>query len=183
MNIVRKRLLIPQNGCEYTMDSIGSILNAMIMYYAGDTRRINHFLKVYGFAKAIGEMEGLDEETQKILEAAAVTHDIGIKKSEELYNSSAGKYQQTEGPPEAKNLLKGLGFGPVLVERVCWLIAHHHTYDNIQDMDYQILVEADFLVNAYEDELSGNAIQEAGKKLFKTAAGKHFLEMVYKNTI
>ena len=42
------------------MNLIGQIINAMIAYYAGDVRRINHFLKVYGFAKAIGEMEGLD---------------------------------------------------------------------------------------------------------------------------
>ena len=63
------------------MNLIGQIINAMIAYYAGDVRRINHFLKVYGFAKAIGEMEGLDESTE-IIEIAALTHDIGIKNSE-----------------------------------------------------------------------------------------------------
>jgi hypothetical protein len=54
------------------MISIGQVINAMIGYYAGDVRRINHFLKVYGFAKAIGELEGLDESTQEILEIAAL---------------------------------------------------------------------------------------------------------------
>ncbi len=36
-------------------------------------------------------------------------------------------------------------------ERVQYLIAHHHTYGNIDEMDYQILVEADFLVNIMEE--------------------------------
>ncbi len=29
------------------------------MYYAGDVKRINHFIKVYGFAKTIGEMSAV----------------------------------------------------------------------------------------------------------------------------
>ena len=91
------------------MNHIGQVINAMIAYYAGDVRRINHFLKVYGFAKAIGEIECLDESTQEILEIAALTHDIGIKNSEKKYSSSAGKYQQIEGSPEAKTLLADLG--------------------------------------------------------------------------
>lgn len=111
------------------MNLIGQIINAMIAYYAGDVRRINHFLKVYGFAKAIGEMEGLDESTQEIIEIAALTHDIGIKNSEKKYNSSAGNYQQIEGPPEAKKLLAELGIESGVIDRVCWLIAHHHTYN------------------------------------------------------
>lgn len=62
------------------MDKTGRLIGEMINYYAADPRRINHFLKVYGFAKAIGEMESVNAETQEILEIAALTHDIGIKK-------------------------------------------------------------------------------------------------------
>ena len=46
------------------MTDIGQVLDAMMCYYAGDPRRINHFLKVYGFAKAIGEKEGLPAQVQ-----------------------------------------------------------------------------------------------------------------------
>ena len=60
------------------MDTIVHVINEMVSYYAGDARRINHFLKVYGFAKTIGELEWLSEQKQQILEMAAVTHDIGI---------------------------------------------------------------------------------------------------------
>lgn len=161
------------------MNLIGQIINAMIAYYAGDVRRINHFLKVYGFAKAIGEMEGLDESTQEILEIAALTHDIGIKNSEKRYNSSAGNYQQIEGPPEAKKLLEGLDIESGVIDRVCWLIAHHHTYTDIQGIDYQILVEADFLVNFYEDNVSQNSVQSIRDKIFKTLSGKTILNAIY----
>jgi HD superfamily phosphodiesterase len=161
------------------MSSSGKILEAMIDYYAGDVRRINHFIKVYGFAKTIGEAEGLDARTQEILEIAALTHDIGIKNSEKKYNSSAGNYQQIEGPPEAKSLLEKLDIPADIIERVCWLIAHHHTYTDITGSDYQILVEADFLVNAYEDEMSESAIKSVKDKIFRTETGRLILEKLY----
>jgi HD superfamily phosphodiesterase len=133
---------------------IGPVIDAMIDYFSSDVRRINHFLKVYTFAKAIGETEDLDARTQEILEIAAVTHDIGIKNSEMKYGSAAGSYQELEGPPEAEKILRPLGIDAAVVDRVCWLIAHHHSYTTDMDTDLQILVEADFLVNAWEDEMS-----------------------------
>ena len=57
----------------------------MIRYYSKDAKRIQHFVKVHAFAKLIGEMEQLDEETMKILETAAYVHDIGIKPAESKY--------------------------------------------------------------------------------------------------
>jgi len=161
------------------MENIGIVINAMINYYAGDVKRINHFLKVFGFAKAIGQAEGLDSNTQKIVETAALTHDIGIKNSERKFNSSNGKNQEKEGPPEAKKLLEELGFDSDIIDRVCWLIAHHHTYINIQEIDYQILVEADFLVNACEDNLSVDSIQSFKNNIFKTKSGIDLLRTIY----
>ena len=161
------------------MVSIGQVINAMIEYYAGDVRRVNHFLKVYGFAKAIGEAEGLADGTQQILEIAALTHDIGIKNSEKKYNSSAGNYQQIEGPPEAKKLLEELDVDEAVIDRVCWLITHHHIYTDIQGIDYQILVETDFLVNAYEDNMSIEAVNNVRDKVFKTKSGNKLLNKLY----
>ena len=161
------------------MNNIGQIASAMISYYAGDPRRVNHFLKVYGFAKTIGEMENVDNTVQKIIEIAALTHDIGIKNSEKKYNSSAGSYQQIEGPSEAQKLLEKLNVEDSIINRVCWLIAHHHTYTDIQGIDYQILVEADFIVNAFEDNMSIAAIKSVREKIFKTSAGTDILNKMY----
>jgi HD superfamily phosphodiesterase len=161
------------------MTNIGQVANAMITYYAGDVRRINHFLKVHGFAKTIGELEGLNESVQEILEIAALTHDIGIKNSEKKHSSSAGNYQQIEGPPEAKRLLESLGIASEVIDRVCWLIAHHHTYKDIQDRDYQMLVEADFLVNAFEDNMSKASIISFMNKVFVTDTGMKLLKTMF----
>ena len=151
----------------------------MTAYNAGDARRVNHLLKVFGFAKMIGEREGLDQQTQEILEVAALTHDIGIRNSERKYGNCTGAHQQEEGPPEARALLIRLGATDALIERVCWLIAHHHTYASIKGLDYQILVEADFLVNAYEDEMDEDAIRTVQEKLFCTQTGKELLKKLY----
>ncbi|RII35188.1 HD domain-containing protein [Clostridium chromiireducens] len=159
--------------------SISIIINEMIKYYSGDPRRVNHFLKVYSFAKAIGELEGIDKDTQNMLEVTAVMHDIGIKVSEEKYKSSAGNYQEIEGPPVAREMLSQLNFDEKFIERVCYLIGHHHTYSKIDGIDYQILIEADFLVNIYEDEIRDIQIRSIKEKYFKTKAGIQFLTDLY----
>ena len=158
---------------------IGDVSVAMVAYNAADVRRVNPLLKVYGFAKTIGEREGLDARTQEILEIAALTHDIGIRNCERKFGSCSGEHQQQEGPPEARALLSALGADETVIERVCWLIAHHHTYTDVQGMDYQILIEADFLVNAYEDGMDEDAIRTVREKLFRTKSGIELMNLLY----
>jgi hypothetical protein len=67
--------------------------------------------------------------------------------SERKYSSSAAKYQEMEGPPIARDLLKEFNLGTEFIERICFLIGNHHTYNKIDDIDFQILVESDFIVN------------------------------------
>lgn len=143
----------------------------MIRLYSGDPMRIQHFCKVHSYAKLIAEMEHVDASTLFVLEAAALTHDIGIHLCEEKYGSSNGKLQEKEGPAIAEKLLKELQFEENVIERVKYLIAHHHTYDAIDGIDYQILVEADFLVNYFEDHLETESIKKSVKKIFKTETG------------
>ena len=59
------------------------------------------------------------------------------------------------------------------------MIAHHHTYHNIDGLDYQILVEADFLVNLFEDNLSKEAALNAYQNIFKTATGKRICKEMF----
>ncbi len=161
------------------MKSISALVSAMAEYETGNPGRINHFLKVYAYAKTIGELESLPEKAQYILEAAAVTHDIGIKPSLAKYGSDDGAHQQVEGPPEAEALLQKLGFLPEVTERVCYLISRHHTYTGIDGADYQILVEADSLVNIFEGNVPyKKSIRE---NIFKTETGKMLFDRLYEN--
>lgn len=151
----------------------------MIKFDAGDPRRIQHFVKVASFARTIGLGEGLDAETQLTLEAAAIVHDIGIRPSEEKYGDSSGKHQEELGPEPARRMLAEVGFGAERCERVSYLVGHHHTYTDIDGIDYQVLVEADFLVNLFENGSSVEAVRSAGEKIFRTATGKQIFETMF----
>ena len=145
---------------------------AMIELYRGDAKRIQHFCKVHSYAKLIGETENIDKKSLFVLEVAALTHDIGIHMCEEKYGNCNGRVQEIEGLGIAEKLLKKLGFEDDVSERVQYLIAHHHTYSDIDGIDYQILVEADFLVNLLEESLPKEAALNAYNNIFKTESGK-----------
>lgn len=163
----------------YSKQQLDDLFMDMIAYYDGDPKRIQHFTKVHSYARLIGIGEELDDASLFILEAAAYTHDIGIRVAEEKYGRCDGKLQEQEGPIIAQKMLSQLGFENYIVERICFLIGHHHTYDNIDGLDYQILVEADFLVNLYEDDAGNRANDKAYKRIFKTETGKKIFRLMF----
>ena len=151
------------------------LILACMDFFQTDAKRIQHFIKVYEFARLIGEEEHLSEEELTILQSAAIVHDVGIRPAEEQYQRCDGKLQEQLGPKEAEKLLQGLFYSQDIIDRVCYLVGHHHTYQNIDGIDYQILVEADFLVNLYEDEVDARGIEAAERKIFRTKTGKALL--------
>lgn len=158
---------------------IAQITLKMMDYFQADVRRINHALKVFSIAKTIGVLEALTETEQMILEVSALLHDIGIKEAEHKYNTSSGKYQELEGPPVAKELLIDLPVEGSTLDRILYLIGHHHSYECIDHIDFQILVEADFLVNIYEDEMNEHQIKAICDKYIKTQTGIHMIASCY----
>ena len=159
---------------------INRLALAMIDYNNGDPKRIQHTTKVHAYASLIGKCEGLDEETQFILESAALVHDVGIRTSEQKYGYQNGKLQEQEGPAVARELLAQIGgYTDQQIERICWLVANHHTYHVCEDLDYQILIEADFLVNLFEDNESMNAIRAVRRNIFRTESGTKMIETMF----
>ena len=161
------------------MSRLNNLYKKMIEYDRGDPKRIQHFVKVHSFARLIGQEEYIDDHTLYILEAAAYVHDIGIRPAMEKYGRDDGKIQEQEGPAEAEKMMKQLGFEQDVIDRVCYLVGHHHTYTDIKGMDYQILVEADFLVNYFENNLSAETIQKSVAKIFRTETGRHIAEEMF----
>ena len=167
---------------------IADITKKMIAYSEGNTHDINHLLKVWSFARTIGQLEGLDGRTQEILEAAALLHDIACPLCREKYGNTNGKYQEKEGMPLAEAFLKDCGLSPEDNARIVYLVGHHHTLEDIRGMDYQILIEADYIVNADESHYSVNAdeshysienIRHFREQIFRTQAGKAILDSIY----
>lgn len=151
----------------------------MVGFDKGDPKRIQHLLKVHRFAQLIARAEQVDEHTRQVLECAAVLHDVGIHPAEAKYGRCDGKLQEQEGPAPARAMLQSLGVATADIERICYLIAHHHTYTDIDGIDYQILVEADFLVNIYEDSVPLGQAAIVKERIFKTAAGMRLLDLLY----
>lgn len=151
----------------------------MLQFNAQDPLRQHHLMKVHRFAQLIGRMERLDAHTQFVTECAALVHDIGIRPAEAQYGASFGPLQEQVGPAYAETMLRELGLDEADVARISYLVGHHHTYTDMEGMDYQILVEADFLVNGYEDALPEPALWSAYRKIFRTEAGKMLFRTVY----
>jgi|SRR6056297_3181274 len=161
------------------MDKKDKLILDMINFNEGNAKRIQHFIKVYELSRLIAKMEGMDEKSREILVAAAIVHDIGIKVSLDKYGKSNGKLQEIEGPPFAEEMLRKLGYEEEVIERVSYLVAHHHTYESIDGLDYQILVEADFLVNLCEKNSSKETILEIYKDIFLTESGKELCKRMF----
>ena len=143
-----------------------------------DADLVQHFAKVRSFARLIAECEGVDPHTVRVLEAAALVHDIGIPLCDVKYGRHPGPLQEKEGPPLARAMLTELGFAAADTERVCALVGEHHTLSPVDGIDHQILLEADFIVNAYENGLSRESLEHALETLFATGTGKRvFSEM------
>ena len=155
------------------------ILLKMIEYFDGDVKRINHAIKVYQFAKLISYKENMEEDEYRALELAAILHDIGIKNAERKYNSSAGKYQEIEGPAVAEELLNEFNVKKDILEIIKFLIGNHHSYNKIDKIDFQILIESDFLVNIDEDNMKIENIKVIKNKYFRTNMGIKLIESMY----
>lgn len=158
---------------------IDKVHREMQHFDKGSPERIQHFTKVHSFAAQIGRMENLDEETQVILELTAILHDIGIGPAEEKHGFCNGKMQEKVGPPYAREILEKFDFSEKIIERVCYLIANHHTYDKIEGLDYRILLEADFLVNLYENQIATEGIQSAYQNIFRTESGSSLCKTMF----
>ncbi|MGO5543621.1 HD domain-containing protein [Blautia sp. HCP3S3_H10_1] len=160
--------------------TVNEIIEKMIVYSDGNKHDIAHFLKVYTYARMIGEMENLPENEQKTLEVAAVIHDIACPVCRIKYGNTNGSNQEKESPRLVEDFLKDTDLDEQMKERINYLVSHHHTYTNVDGMDYRILLEADFLVNTDESQMSQNAIETAREKVFETETGRRLLTGIYK---
>ena len=158
---------------------VASAIEKMTVFYQGNLHDVNHFLKVWAFAKTIGEQEGLDAQTQLTLELAAVVHDIACPLCREKYGNTNGKNQELESPPLVERFFADMPVERPMVERISWLAAHHHTYTDVDGLDNRILLEADFLVNADESGLSRSAIASMRQSVFRTGTGIRLLDSLY----
>lgn len=151
----------------------------MIEYFGDDVKQAEHALKVHGFASTIAGVEQLSDGDRIVTELAAILHDIGIEEAGHKHNSRGGHFQEIEGPPIARDILTRNGVPQETIERVCFIVGHHHTYDKIDNVDFRIVVESDFIVNISEGNLKNPDLREIEEDYFTTETGKRIFESLY----
>ena len=163
------------------MDIREVMIEKMKTLFGGDIKRINHALKVLKFAEEIMKEEVKDPQVEEIITITAILHDIGIHEAERKYNSNSGKYQEMEGPQIARGIMEEVNLKSDSIERVCYIIGGHHTASKINGIDFQIIWEADLLVNIEEDGLDRKNlnISHIIEKNFKTKSGIRIAQALY----
>ena len=160
--------------------TIAQIMQKMIAFSDGNIHDIDHLIRVWTYAKTIGELEMVDQETQFILEVAAITHDIACPLCREKYGNTNGKHQEREGIILVKKFLSDTGMTEEQIGRVAFLVGHHHTFAGIDSMDWQILVEADYIANASENNYSQQKVDNFIRKCMRTRSGIQILKDVFR---
>jgi HD superfamily phosphodiesterase len=116
-------------------------------HFDADQRRIDHALQVWRYAR---DLLIYIEADPVLTLTAAYLHDIGIHQAERKHGSSAGNWQELEGPPVARALLAQLGAGADLIEKVAEIVGSHHTCGAVDSPEFRILWDADALANFAE---------------------------------
>ena len=159
---------------------VAAAAQKMIRFSNGSLHDIDHFLKVWAMAKTIGELEGLDQHTQEILELTAMVHDIACPLCREKYGDTNGKHQETEGAPMVRDFLRDTGMTAAQIDRVAFLVGHHHTFTDVRGKDYQILLEADYIANASENGYERRSVENFIHKIMQTESGKALAKAVFR---
>lgn len=157
--------------------SESALLFHALCYEQGHERRTGHILKVYALAKLLGEMAGLDDAQRQILQAAAILHDIPIRYCKEHCGGDACQQnQQREAPRLVRSFLEQAGYAPEYFVPVLELVLQHHNYTAPRGRLLQLLIEADLIINCYENRPQPEQ-QAQIRTLFETSCGKQLLEL------
>ena len=176
--------------CQYADQCLGVVLDKndsilcdklieeMKEVFQSDTKRIEHALAVLDYAEQIQAVEGGDP---LVVKAAAILHDIGIREAQRKHGSSAGKYQEMEGPPIAEQILRKYDIDADKIEYIGKIIANHHSDRELDTTAFRIVWDADRIVNLNEEhgDLDKEKIERVLARVFKTEKGKALARLLF----
>ena len=116
----------------------------------------------------------------EILAAAAILHDIPIRRCKERYGDACQENQRREAPEMVESFLQEAGYPAGVSQKVLPLVLLHHQYGEAdRDKKLRILMEADLLVNDLEKEEPVSPEQLQG--FFQTATGRQLAKAMSKH--
>ena len=149
--------------------------------YFQEDRFIEHTLKVLARAEQICTGENTEGAfVRQVAVLGSIFHDIGIPEALEKHSSLEAPYQEKEGPPVARRLMEEIGVRSDIRERVCYIVGNHHTAERVDGLDFQVIWEADFIVNIDEGnmKLQPGEVEKAVEENLKTATGRTLIKEV-----
>ncbi len=154
------------------------LIKEMKGIFGDDRKRIAHALNVTKHAKLF-----LKEERGNVdvVIPAAILHDIGILEAEKKHGSSAGPYQEQEGPPIARSIMEKLSIDESTIDEVCNIIGNHHSPGKVDTLNFKILYDADWLVNLSDeyDCQDKKKLSRIINRVFLTDSGKAMAKKIY----
>ena len=151
--------------------------------YFDEERLVTHTMRVLDYGEKILEGEGIkDGFYRTTVTLGCIFHDIGIPEAMRVHGSADAPYQEKEGPPIARRFLSGMKVRTDILERVCYIVAHHHTEEYVDGMDFKVIWEADFLVNVKEGNLmiEPAELPTAGRENIRSKTGTAFFKDLLK---
>ncbi|HAX98153.1 MAG TPA: phosphohydrolase [Candidatus Atribacteria bacterium] len=154
--------------------------NEVKKVFRDDEHMVDHTQKVYTYAQEIlsGQPE-MSTEEKRTASIAALLHDIGILEAEKKHGSRMGKYQHIEGPPLVRQIMEKAGELNGTIDRVAFIVGNHHNFKRVDGIDFQVLIEADMLVNLQKENIRKEKLEEFINNFFKTKRGKELAQPLY----
>lgn len=159
--------------------TISKIMMLATACNGADPAQTDHLFRVYTYAHLIADCEECGAHIQFLAEAAAVLHDIGMQEAVRKHGTETYlQYLPAESAAIARMILEMLELPAEDIDRICLLIAGHHNRA-VDGLDFQILLEADFIVNALDVPFSHTEIQQFFEHTARTRTGKELLRILY----
>jgi hypothetical protein len=159
---------------KYMQNKVRSIKEKLLQFleehFGADIKRVEHAKNVLKYAEDILMAEGGDSH---IVIPAAILHDVGIKEHAEDHGRA--------GADIARKLLLKHGFQMDHIDEICDIILHHDIQDEAGRKNYEIIFDADWLVN-FEDEIHDLDEENIELKIdtkFLTSTGKDLARKIY----
>lgn len=158
---------------------VSEILHNMLLRPDLSMHDINHLLKVYAYTSCLAQAESLSQRDQNAAKIAAIVHDIACPLCRQKFGKAIWTQQEYYGGLLVRQFFVETDIDQDLLEDIVYMVEHHHTLTAVNSLPFQILVEADFLVNADEHPYSQAQCQVAENAVFKTVTGKALLHGIY----
>jgi len=152
----------------------------VIEYFAStDLSQIGHTEAVHNFAQLLATLEKCDEHKQCMIEMSALLHDIGCPNAKLKYGNTNAPNQEKEGKPKAEEILATYPMPDTDKQLLAEVVGLHHHHNNLKEMGFEILAEADLIVNLLEGYYKLEQAQYLFEHLVTTRSGKDLFRNMF----